>query len=314
MEMPLKFLVLGLAFLLAGCESLQAVSYRKAELSGVGSGELKLEMLPVTHQRREELLGELKRYPEIQEDLKKQLEFCGNPGDGSGRLGLLSDRGAAIAGLVTIGAQLLQGRIDRIVASSTASYSALGIVKPDELRAVRCLLVTRWSPRSTSTPTLGMLAILQLDHSGVQLESTTTAAFLIRPAYLRMLDSVAATRNDIPPVVDIAAALSIHALAEQDLGIERFTIAGESVVTIPQVAIGPARAQESVEPSKGCALRLCTASTPVTYPKSRGSLVLKVAIAEQGLTGFGDKDIAKAQIAALKEALGPVIEARYTKN
>jgi hypothetical protein len=32
------------------------------------------------------------------------------------------------------------------------------------------------------------------------------------------------------------------------------------------------------------------------------------------LTGFGDKDIAKAQIAALKEALGPVIEARYTKN
>jgi hypothetical protein len=322
--MALRLLVFGLAFLLAGCETLRAVTFQKADMSGVGVGEVRLEALPVASQRREELVQELARYLATKGDLPNLLGSCGVkvPDTKSGTAAKM-DTGSIVSGAITVGAQWLQGRIDRIVAGSTASYSAAIIVKPDDLAAAQCLLVTRRLPLSstsaslsdsTSTPTLGMLAILKLDHAGVELASTATKAFRFRPVYLRMLNSVAITRNDSPPVVDVAAALSIHALAEPDQGIERFTNAGQSVVTVPDVVIGPAQADGTAGPAKRCALHFCNASTPVTYPLSRGSLVLTVALGERGVTGFGDKENAKAQVAALKEALGPVVEARYKKE
>lgn len=310
--------------LLAGCGTLSAVSFQRSELSGVSGSRFVVHTTELLDKDTGGTEGEAIRKAirddeELQDAIKsaRQNECApeGGPTDGDtsnqSRAGVAKMSVAELAGLellTSIALNAFERRVERIVAAASVGYSATRSMTVEELGRTKCLLLVRHAPVPGSNgfkaTRLGLVAMLKLDtiDSGA---GNLSHVLVFRPLLWRMFNAVAVTRESTSPSVSAAVALSIKALTEPELGIERFASSGQAAVSIPITLVG--KAHDGADPPKSsCVRSMCSSSEPIPYPKGRGALWLTVAVGEQGVTGFDEKSVS-ALIRAIREVAGSTI-------
>jgi len=183
-------------------------------------------------------------------------------------------------------------RIEEIVAASQASYSATAVYSPKTLSDTKCLLLLRYGDKQ-----LGLAALVLFAKPSEVIEGTEVTS--LRPVYLHARTAAAQTRKTDSPTIGMSIGLSLKAVGRQQSEILRLLPSGEGTASVANLSIG-------TNSKPQCRSQGCKSTDLIPYPTGRGLISLTMAVAEQGVTGFDDK-VALAEIAALKEALGPAI-------
>lgn len=193
-----------------------------------------------------------------------------------------------------------QRRIEEIVENSKAAYSLTVHAPPDALTTAHCILFVRHGVNANGQPDkTGLQVLIKLEQKPV-VPPGAGAAFIFTPVYVRAFTSVAQTANSEKPTVALSVAVSVKAISRHQAdGLARLVPVGEGTVGVGSVGLGDQAEAKCVKPA-------CKFSDLIPYPTNKGTLSITLAIAEQGVTGFNDKAVL-ADLAALKEALGPAI-------
>ena len=284
---------------LSGCGTFGRMDFTPSPLSGVSDQQLKVVTFGTAGTS-----GDVKLVAdaELQKYLNAQCLTPAQPGLPQPALGAAVIPIIAALGQLAVNQYFVQQqrRIEQIVESSKAAYSLTFDVSPADLALTRCLALVRHSSNADGTvATIGLQAVIQLEV--VQAGPVGTGTFKFRPIYVRATNAVAQTRQATEPSISVSIGLSVKAVALQRAdGVARLTPTGEGAVGVSNVVLSASGSQAN------CVAQACKSSDLLPYPTTRGRLSLTLAVAEQGETGFNDK-VVLADLAALKEALGPAI-------
>lgn len=290
---------LCLSVLAAGCSHLGALDFVKADNSGVAGGRVSVVSIQDGVPRS---LAAIPLALFQDPDLRSSLQsHCGMPFDDKS----FKAAGVALAPILAALAQVAVGlhfdrqkqRIEDIVAAAQASYGATTELTPQQLVKTNCLLVSRYAEQAGRVDKVGLQLLLRVQRIEGGFPAATEA-LVVRPVFLRARDAVAATRKADPASIGVAVAVSLKALGRrQGDDLPHLLPVGEVVVSVADVQLAGAAL---------CMDLSCQRSDWLPFPLDRGLLSVSVALAEQGQTGFNDK-LVLAEIAALKEALGPAV-------
>lgn len=300
-------IAISAAGLLYGCANFNTASgFQQADASGI-EGSKTVVVLIGPDEPTERVLASFKKYaPGTDTSWVHADEKCGlkpsppAPAVAAAVVPII----AAVAEVVfNLWADGQQRKIEAIVDSAKASYSATTIVSPQRLERTQCIAMLRYTEADGGAVKPGLTAVLKLGDKGMAPDGLSRA-FTLTPIYVQMTNSVAITMMAPEPKTSISMAMSIKAVGTPEGGVQRLLPSGEGVTTVPGVKLGK-RAR--------CGAADCKASDLVPYPTKVQALSVSLAIAEQGVTGFDDK-AALAELAAVKAALGPAISEAVKKK
>lgn len=287
------------AGLLSGCGTFGRMDFTPSALSGLSDQQLQVATFGTGGTPADD---KLVADAELQKTLKAQCLPPAQPGQPQPALGASVVPIFAALGQLAVNQYFVQQqrRIEQIVESSKAAYSLTFDVSPADLALIRCLVLVRHGSNADGTvATIGLQAVIQLEV--VQAGPIGTGTLKFRPIYIRATNAVAQTRQAADPSISVSIGLSLKAVAPQRAdGVARLIPTGEGAVGISNLVLSAAGSLAN------CVAKACKSSDLLPYPTTRGRLSLTLAVAEQGETGFNDK-VVLADLAALKEALGPAI-------
>ena len=280
--------------------------FTPAASSGVSGQQTKLMEFAGSRATNDPQLSQLLADAQLERVLKSQCmppPSPGGPGEVAPMVAAFVVPIVAAIGQLAVNHYFIQQqrRIEQIIQGSTASYSLTADIDANRLAQIECLMLVRHSTHADGSPDkVGLQAVIKLESRAAG--PSGTAALKFQPIFIRAENAVAQTLDGDRPTIAVSIGLSMKAVAaEQVGGVARLVPSGEGVVGVANIALGERSAAACVDSP-------CKASDLVPFPTNRGRLSLTMSVAEQGVTGFNDK-AALADVAALKEALGPAIAA-----
>lgn len=291
-------IALSSCFSLVGCNTFGLVNFEQAANSGKQAGDIQVLLHKTDKEGQNALSGFGAAGETYQRNCRPQTEVLSGAA-----IVLLPIVGELLFGLAADG---VERRADALKEASEASYSGRIVMSAKDLsewvKETRCLTIVRYDPpgKPTASGAIGpkriaLAAILKLEPAA----QGRTDAFVFTPIYVAASNSVAITRQSEAPAVTVGLALSIKSIGKQENGLPGTFLVGQAASAAPKVLLN---AGES-----SCSKSACATSEPIPIPTDPNSLVsLSIGVTEKGSLGF-DIDVAKAQIGAIKAAIGPAI-------
>lgn len=204
-------------------------------------------------------------------------------------------------------------RVEKLEKAATQTYSSRVFLTSEMLSSLGCAVFVRYSDdEKTRKRALTAYLIMQLD-------DVYGTAFSMTPKSGRFYDAVAVSKKtnivqgdsselfpvsqsqagkpDIP-LINASVAIAVKTIGITKEGVPNMFNVGDGVVTISNIEVGPHGKAFSEE---------YDSSDLIPYPEQRNKAVsLTVSITEVGHTGI-KFDKAKAELTAIKEAIGPAI-------
>lgn len=182
---------------------------------------------------------------------------------------------------------------EQLKKDAQSSYSGRLIISGKKLREYSCALIFR----DVTDKSVSFVALTKLS-------SQSEKAFQIQPVYIKANNSLVVTEEGAdksPASINVSIAVSTKALGKQTSGVTSLALAGEGVISIPNIHIGP-----DVKPYN-CD-KNCPTSDLVAYPEGNDDpSSITFSVTETGKIGF-DIDQSAAELKAIKEALGPALK------
>lgn len=288
---------IGLLAACGGCSVMGYVNFEKDAASGTGKGSVHLYMPSAAAAPDVPKASALLREPAVTEafpGLQPAIsDSCKQPGTSE-------VAPAVLAAAPVLGKLLFDLYIDRQVRkldelkeASEAQYSAKVILDAAQLQAAvaanQCILFVRME-RESKVP--GLVVVLKLRPS--------PNAFTFEPVFMAARNAVAVTQKGETPRIIASVAVGLKGIGKQQNGLPALASIGEASSTVPGLVLG-AKEPACVRKSP------CPVSDPIPLLAARNDLMLlTVAVAEKGDIGV-DFDAAKAELNAIKAALGPLV-------
>lgn len=331
-------LILVLPLVLGGC--FQASLFKKADESGLPSGEVLLwhpstNQQDVLLQKFQQPLGgggetdakpktpraQIEAFLAKTPEAKAQLGECyAKPiSDGRGMKALATD--PVVVPIITALAKLgfdwimdAQARsLDDLKKRSVQTYSTTDFLQSEELRSWSCLGVARITKDrpNKGDSHLGMVALFEIVHfdgtgkeypGGTPRDPTASLGMRLKPLFVRAFDAVAVTKqgdDQTPELVSLSFALALKGIENPPGQLPQTVAFGAGTLSVPKVKIG------KTGETKICKKKECGSTGLIPFPEP-GPLELTLAVTETGNVGF-NIDLAKAQLAAFKAAMGPAL-------
>lgn len=287
-------LVMGLALAVSGCANWWAVQqFQPSPLGGHTKGTLSLTLIPAS--------GPGSGASADSETEAAVQRHCVPPPPTSELQPLAGVLPGLLAALSKATVQVwLDGQArqaEAIAEAATASTSLSLALDPQKLRSARCLVVTRTGPPAAGEAETRPDLSIVLRVLPASLPRVDASALQVQPVYVRLRRTAAVPRDEPQPKMRLSVALVLRAFAQPPDGLPRLAVAGEAVVQISDLGLGP-------EGSAKCMDSDCPVSELLPLPLARGPVSLSIAVAEQGRTGLDVKAVS-SDLKALREALGP---------
>ncbi len=289
-------LLMASSILLSGCAYIRALSFEEHPRSGI-TEEQKTTVYLIGSGGGRGLAG----LP--QELVAPVQQQCAAPSTEPAPAAL----GAAIIGFfVQYGIDLvvdeLASRVDALVARGTKVYSANAIVSAKAFDDATCIVLVREAVAKPApaqalgaSDPFGLALILRKKLPRENDGSTpySDEASVLVPIYLKMYNAVAITGQGEP--VDLSVAVTAKAAFEKEK-VRKVDPFGTTTFTIPGIELGP-----DDQSAHGKASGLFPQA-----PTHASAVELAVAVTESG-SGVPDAVKARAELEALKAALGPIL-------
>lgn len=304
--------MISLVLLLAtGCETMEVLSFRSDPRSGVaGEAVTTLDMVDRSTADRG-VWSRADGFPGLAATMK---ERCQAVAEVSPTVAVLAPVAGVVAGLIVESAvkaasEALQDRVDALKQASRKGYSGMLIM--DDARSLggskarvvnQCLLLTRRLKSKDGDEVTAPAAAYLI---GVVPHGTNVAknraAVVFLPLYVHIDQAAAVTRNG--QTIDAAVGLSVVVIVDGKSGPERREI---SLGAFQLSGIAPGKTRKLDQPSAGTGLMAMP-------PSTSAALELRVAVVETG-SALPDFDKSKAEIQAVRDALGPAIKDAVVKS
>ena len=306
MKLPsyaMRAIALASCFSLAGCNTMGLVNFQPAPHSGKPAGEIQILLLDVIDSSR----GSAKS--PLTEAASSAYEQHCRPAAQTQAEGVAAAIFLPVIGELFVGlvADWAERRADALKEASEASYAGRVNLNSSHLAGLiekrGCIAIVRYDPPSaeqaasggTQSKVAGLTAILKLGPATPGRKD----AFVFQPVYVSASNSTAITRKNDAPAVAVGLALSIASIGKQENGLPGYFLVGQGGSAAPKVLLNASESR--------CSKSACATSEPIPIPLDPNGLVsLGIGVTEKGSLGF-DVDVAKAQISAIKAAVGPAI-------
>lgn len=213
------------------------------------------------------------------------------------------------------GAAWLADYVDRIKKKSTNTYSARLKIDTAEFKPGRCLVIGRLSEKDESglSKKLDSLVVVKIHQ-----EKVGDEAIYLRPIFAWAQNSVALTKcasncmgeNSLKHGrIGISTAIVISGVVPDSASVYQTRQLATGVVSFPEVDLGGGGTLVGGDNFFSNEYSLDSDLMPAKY--SGKNLQVSVSVTESGNIA-GDFDKAAAEIAAIKGALGPAVEAQVT--
>lgn len=310
MSLHLSFVLLTAMLVTTGCETIEVLSFRKDPRSGVlGDAVTSLQLINrSTDINSPEISPKANDFPGLPDVMRSKCQAVSQPGPTAA---FVAAAGAAVAGLIVESAinaasEAIQARVDALKQASKKGYS--GILILDDARTLgggapriieQCLLLTRRIKKKDdegSDP--GSAFLIGVVPRGVNAARSATAV-VFTPLYAYVERAAAVTRSGQP--IDAAIGLSVVAI-----------VAGKSGPERREISLGAFQV-DGLELSKAKLFPGSAGTGLMALPPSTSAaLELRVAVVETG-SALPDFDKSKAEIQAVRDALGPAIKDAVVK-
>lgn len=201
--------------------------------------------------------------------------------------------------------------LEKIKKGGQDLYSGSAIVTADQFAQCKCAILTRTNTdgKEGSSPKIGLIAIVKINKYPEN--SDIKKALTIQPLYIRAYNSAAYTKKigeKETGAISASIGFAMKTISKPDskTNLRAISKIGETVVTVTDIQLK--RKQD-------------TLTDEVIYPKSdmmpfppkeASPISITMSVKETGDVGF-DFDQAKAEVEALKSALGPAVESSLTE-
>lgn len=296
--------------MLSGCEALDAFTFNKDTRSGVpGDSETWLTLIDrFTDLRSPSVLSQGAGFPGLSEAMT-QCQVVSHP---TGPVPAIPPLLIPLAGLAVdtgtrVVSEAIQAKVDALKQASMKGYS--GVLILDDARSfglgqtgsvAQCLLLVRRIKQQSGEFEPASALLLGIIPRGVSAHKNAAAA-VFSPLFVQVERSAAVTRSGKP--ISMAVALSVVAIVTGKAGAERREIS-LGAFQINNLDLGVTRAWKSPT-NAGTGLM-------VLPPSQASALELKVAVVETG-SALPDFDKAKAEIQAVRDAVGPELKGNILK-
>jgi hypothetical protein len=203
--------------------------------------------------------------------------------------------------------------LDDLKKRSIQTYSTTEFLRSDALRSWSCLGVARITKDrpNQGDSHLGMVALFEIVHFDAKGEEhpgrlprdiETSLGMRLKPLFVRAVDAIAVTKkgdDKAPELIALSFALALKGIENTPGKLPQTVAFGAGTLSVPKVKIG--KTGETII----CREKECSSTGLIPFPEA-GPLELTLAVTETGNVGF-NIDLAKAQLAAFKAAMGPAL-------
>lgn len=335
-----NFLIVVLPLFLSGC--FQTTFFKKANESGVPSGEV-LIWQPAGFAQKDQLdtfrnkadgsgdalaqpkppKTQIQEFLQVNADAKARLANCYvEPAEGAGDMNKMAVDPVAlplVTTLAKLGFDLIMDAqaksLDDLKERSKQTYGTTEFLQSQNLRTWSCIGVARITKDHSDNGDehLGMIALFEIVHFDAQGKEYAGGASRIlnnvigmrlRPLFVSAFDAVAVSKKgeaDAPEVISLSFALALKGIEHEDGKLPKVVAFGAGTLSVPKVKIGQTNGATKI-----CNDNDCGTTGLIPFPATPGPLELTFAVTESGNVGF-NIDLAKAQLAAFKAAMGPAL-------
>ena len=185
-------------------------------------------------------------------------------------------------------------RMEELKQAAQAEYSNRIITAPGVFNNASCAIIYRYNEEDEEP--VHFVSVLQLQHYG-------DSAFVLKPVYVKADNTVAITKKPDEgktAKIDTSFTVSLKAIRpDAATRLPALSRIGEGVVSVANVDVGPE--------GKASCLEECESSDLIALPRKYEGVSATFVTSELGRTGM-NLDKRAAQVKALKEALGPILE------
>jgi hypothetical protein len=309
MSFSRRALVVVAALAVAGCASSPVFNFKKADNSGVDSGQLAMVLLhkgvnakPSSQTLDADVAALVLADVGFQQASKLECGYEPPPAQIKGVAPALVPLIAAVGQLFFN--LYVDGLVKRAEELKAAAQPSPGVVRlavmGTDFNGASCVLFVRYV--TDPAPRLGLAVILKL--VSVPANTPLRKALVLRPVYVRAQDSVAVTapsKTGGNAKIAVVAALSVKEVGISTNRIPGVFAGSEGAVRIPDVEIGDKAPARCSSPPR------CVDSDILAFPEAANIVSISMSVAEVGDVGF-DIDLAMAELKAIKEAIGPAID------
>lgn len=187
-------------------------------------------------------------------------------------------------------------------AAAPAPYGGRVILSGADLHRAECALLVRWATGDAVPPTPLLIALLKIN------KDPGNTVIWLTPVYVRAVSAVAVTApgaDDVPAFINVAFGVATKAVgrtaaaAPAAASLPTVVTVGEGSITVARVPIG-----KKARPR--CVSEACASTDLIALPPASGYASFSLTAAEVGKVGF-DIDVAAAEVAAVKAAIGPAV-------
>jgi hypothetical protein len=296
----------------SGCQTIDVLTFKEDPRSGVlGEAVTSLRIVDRnTELNSSEMAGLTSGFPKLVDELRS----CHATSEPGGKAAILAPLAAAAAAYaietaVTAASEAIQARVDALKQASIQGYSGvlilddaktLGVGHPGKIE--QCLLLVRRikKPRGQQGSEAAAAFLIGVVPRGKS-STTSATAVVFTPLYVHVVQSAAVTRSGEP--IDAAVALSVVAIVPGKSGPERREVS-LGAFKLAKLEFGTSKTWEK-EPHPGTGLMALP-------PSTSAALELRIAVVETG-SALPNFDKAKAEIQAVRDALGPAVKELVVK-
>lgn len=178
--------------------------------------------------------------------------------------------------------------LDQLKENSSKSYSDKVILSSSEFREKSCALIYRYDPQKTDE--IGFMSLLKLDNYNNQ-------GFTFTPIYVKAANTISLSKE---AKITASMAMSIKAIYGDEKSWPAIKSVGESSVTVRNIPLD----NNSTNSCKGNG----ESSELIPYLSGDNRLLsVTISVVETGDIGI-DIDEKKAELKAIKEAMGPALK------
>lgn len=197
------------------------------------------------------------------------------------------------------------------------TYSDTIFLPTEDFQRCECAVLSRYGKTDAETHP-GLIAVVKLK----KYETTVkTDSFTIQPVYLKAFNSMALTAgrepknskkgkggkvSDLEYPMNVSIGFAVKTIGMQESELPGLFSVGEGSVSVPNLKIGPEAE------SFGCSNDCPTSDLMPLLGSGGKTLSVSMSVTETGDVGI-DFDRKEAEIAAIKEALGPAVSSAITK-
>lgn len=296
-------LLVTLSLLLSGC--LQYATFVKADHSGVSSGKVALWIF--SDKQAEGLIEEAKHGL-----TDKQAKVIDSKCRTSDVTTMVSPIVLPwMTSFAKLGFDLMMDSrarsLDALKKQSQRTYLASRIVDATTWYRSACFGLVRYTKTEEAAnpkagkEAIGFIAIFQII-------KVPPNAFRIQPVVVVMKDAVAVTKDgnsEEAAKVTVSYAIALKGIEQPTGNLPKVVAFGQGSVSMPALTFGPTALPHL------CGDDVCPSSGLIPVV-SNGPLEITFSVTESGNVGF-DVDVAKAELSAVKAALGPALSTSLTK-